>query len=567
MKILVMNLLRLGDIAMSSPALLGLRRKYPDAEIHLLINRQCEPIIELLPSINQFHFFERELLQRGLGEYESPFFSSYERLTRLLDELNSQSFDLKINFTQNRLSGWLMSVIDARESLGLCFDERGLASFGANWFRFLNMQIDSEGREAFHFADVFRFSVGLEFEHSSAALTMPSNARAEAERAWQEIHRDVNGFNELVCVQPLTSDAKKNWSLASYKKTIQLFSSRHPQAAVAILAAPFEIEKLQSLADELKREGVKARLCEISLAGAFCLLHRAQALLTGDTSIKHLAAQSPTKVVEIAIGSADPYRTGPYAHGSLIIRSKEECAPCSHSGSCHRTAHFCAQGVSPEMVAMVLSEAVSGRSFQLRAIAEEYRSEAELYVTDMRSAGFWTIKQVGEDFTEANVSRWIDLACRKLWLNQDREQNFDQLGSEVHRLIDFLKRSYPQTSDIEWRHLLSDFERQVNSIEGRLNGFRVELRNLMGRFEDPRRMHDFVRGLISLKDKMRGAPLLNSFRSLLDRVIEDDISPPFTRMRRITDVISELDRRTTLHLRLVRGLSLQLGENLELEKT
>ncbi len=141
------------------------------------------------------------------------------------------------------------------------------------------------------------------------------------------------------------------------------------------------------------------------------------------------------------------------------------------------------------------------------------------------------------------------------------------MGSEALRLGEFLRAIHPTVSDFEWRFLLGDFDKQASMIEGRLNGFKTEIRALHGSYEDPRRMRDYVRGLIGFREKMRNSALLGSFRSVLDLVIEDDISPPFTRFRRIVDVIGEIDRRTTIHLRLIRALGRHIEEGIGVEKT
>ncbi len=80
-------------------------------------------------------------------------------------------------------------------------------------------------------------------------------------------------------------------------------------------------------------------------------------------------------------------------------------------------------------------------------------------------------------------------------------------------------------------------------------------------------MREYVKGLIGFREKMRTSALLGSFRSALDQVIEDDISPPFTRFRRIVDAISEIDRRTTIHLRLIRSLENHMDNGAGVDKT
>jgi len=173
----------------------------------------------------------------------------------------------------------------------------------------------------------------------------------------------------------------------------------HPEAHIAVIGAPFERERLGPFVDGLRARGVQAHAAILSFEGAFSLLKRSRLLLSVDTSIKHLAGAARTPVVELCLGSGDFHRTGSYQSGSLIIQSREACAPCVHSKPCHRESQFCASRVPPELVAMVVAEAFAGRSFQLRAIAEEFKEEAGIFRVEAKQSGFWAAYSVLEPFT------------------------------------------------------------------------------------------------------------------------------------------------------------------------
>lgn len=543
MKILVVSLLRLGDIILTAPILQGLQQRHPEAQIDLLINSQFKSVTTLLPHVAKIHLFDRETLQKGLGEPAVPLFESFERLDGLLEILSGEGYDQVINLTHTRLSGWLVGMIPAREKMGLSFDPSGKGAFGSNWFRFLNNQVDSESSETFHFTDLFRFGVELN-DSIPLGLLETEKGREEAAKCLALI-----GNENLVIVQALTSDVKKNWGLGSWARALANFSQVHPEANFILLGAPSERTELAKLHHLLQEKNCRSHIAILSLEAAYSLLKIARLLITGDTSIKHLACQASTPVVELSIGSSDAYRTGAYADGSVIIQSRETCAPCVHSRPCHRDFHACAERIPAEAVALVASEIYENRTFQLKTIAEEYKNEIEILRVENRESSFWTAASVREKFSEETVSRWIDLACKKIWLTSE-----DRRGTEIECLARFFKKLHPETSEIEWRFLLNDLEKQVEAISGRINGYRVGIEHLKGGFEDPRHMHEFVTGLIQLREKMKRSYLMKSFASSLGQIIEDDVSLPFLRLRRIVDAISEIDGRTALHLCLLRGL-------------
>ena len=553
MKILVVSLLRVGDVLMSAGVLRDLRARFPKAEIDLLVNSQSAAIAPMLTNVSRLIEFDRVGLQRGLGEANIPFFESYEKLSAVLDDLEGHSYDLAINLTQNRLSGWLMGLIDAKERIGLVLDHGGRGIFGSNWFRYLNQQIDLDSNEVFHFNDIFRFALRVD-SITAAIPILTETARGQHEA--DGIMADVQGA-KIICVQALSSDTKKDWGFDRFTKMMESVSARHPDATFAILAAPFETDRLEPLVSNLKSKGVNAILAVSSFEGAFSLLKRSALLITLDTSLKHLAAAAGTKIVEICVGSSDPSRTGADLHGAIIIKSREACAPCAHSSPCHREQHFCAKRIPVDAVAAVVSEAYSNRKFQLRVIADGYRNDIEILQVDRRSLGIWTAPAVNESFSEGNIARWLDLLCRKIWL-QDSKTFLESVGSEMLRASRFFKMLYPTTSDFEWKDLIENFERRAMEVEGRVNGFKTGLRYLHGTYEDAKRMQEFVRGLITFREKIRATPLLASFRRSLDGVIEDDLSPAFTRLRHMNDVVAEIETRTSIHLRILRAIGPQI---------
>ena len=565
MRVLVMSLLRIGDIVMAAPVLRALRERQPDAEIHLLINSQFAQIASLIPYVDRVILFERDRLQKGLGEASVPLFDSYTRLETFIDDLNgSGGYDQAINLTHSRLSGWLMSLVEAKEKIGLSLDGTGRASFGSNWFRYLNNQTDAEGREVFHFADVFKF--GLQLDETGAvqgSLVETAKGMAEAEAF---LSSAGDSAKPLVAVQALTSDIKKDWGITRFSAALVQFHRVNPGARIALLAAPFERERLAPLLKDLTDAGVDAHLAVLGFEGAFSLLRKTKLLITGDTSIKHLASAAGTPLVELSLGSADLNRTGAYRHGSVIVQSREICAPCVHSKPCHREKQFCASRIPTDAVAMIASEIYAGRAFQLKTIAAEYSDEIEILRVESRASGYWAAYSVLESFTEDAVGRWIDLTCRKIWLDRAQVSGLSSRGTETLRLSRLLRAIHPEASEADWRHLLGEFERQVASIEGRLNGFKVGLRELRGAYEDPRKMREYVRGLIAFRERLKPSALLRTFKSALDQVIEDDISPPFVRFKRIVEIVGEFDKRTDIHLRLIRGLISEMEPDKSVEK-
>jgi len=363
-RVLFIQLLRIGDVLMSVGVISAYRRQNPDAELHLLVNRQCEQLKGTFTAIDQFHFFDRDVIQTSLGEVHRSVFEGYDRVFDLLESLDVYGFDLVVNLTQNRLSGHLTEAIQAKTKLGLSLSAQGRADFGAEPFRELNRMADHRGAGQTHLVDVFREALDLSvtqvIEGSRVALTETEAGIIEAD----QIFRDIPQGETVIAVQATTSDLKKNWRLDAFRALFDGLMERKSGLRFLVLGAAHEADRLRPL---LASKGVSLAIC--SLSGAFSVLRRSQLLITLDTSIKHLAALAQTPVVEICLGSSDPYRTGVYQDSAWLISSEVACAPCEHSRPCTQVRHECGDRLSP----LVVLQAVENRLGRLDPV-EQRRS-------------------------------------------------------------------------------------------------------------------------------------------------------------------------------------------------
>lgn len=112
MKILVVSLLRMGDIFQQVPLLKELRKQHPHADIHLLINKQFSGVVPLLKElVHSFHFFDRESIQKGMGEASYNILWPYMKVSQLIENLRVERFDLIYNFTHTKLSAHLVGLL------------------------------------------------------------------------------------------------------------------------------------------------------------------------------------------------------------------------------------------------------------------------------------------------------------------------------------------------------------------------------------------------------------------------------------------------------------------------
>ncbi|MBO9666596.1 MAG: glycosyltransferase family 9 protein [Bdellovibrio sp.] len=334
MKILVVSLLRLGDIIQQEPLLRGLRAKYPHAEIHMLINQQFASVQNVLPGlVDRYFFFDRESLQRGLGEAAYNILWSYSQLERLVQELSQEKYDQVLNFTHNKLSAYLVGAIEAPTKEGLYQQDGRFQGLENRWLCYFNDRFSGVEKSLFHYVEL----LGNSFD-------IPVAPQVSGERK----------KSKLVLLQCLTSDVKKNWGLMNYRDLKETIEATLVDYEVCVLGAPFERETLSQVFGE-------SDLLICDLAEAKEHLQHAALLVTGDTSIKHLAAQLGTPIVELALGSSDWTKTSAFSQNAEVLTGNVPCAPCGHSQSCSKATHLCAEQISVDRVFTAVWDQLSGK--------------------------------------------------------------------------------------------------------------------------------------------------------------------------------------------------------------
>lgn len=335
MKVLVVSLLRLGDIIQQEALLAGIRQKHPGAEIHLLANKQFSSVEKILGHrVDRFHYFEREQLQQGLGEAGYNVLWSFSKLESLVKEINSLGFDFIYNFTHNKLSAYLMGAFQAANKVGLHHTGTSFGGIDNKWLRYFNERFSGNNKCLFNYVELL-----------SKGLNIPL---APAEISTMDLKK-----TKLVLFQCLTSDSKKNWGLERFAALKNEIEANLVDYRVKILGAEFEREILKSqFSDE------DLLICD--LAEAQKHLKSARLLVTGDTSIKHLAAQSGVPMVELVLGSSDGVKTGAYTTKSLQVVTQVSCAPCVHSKPCHQKTHLCAADINVQRVFEAVWDQLSG---------------------------------------------------------------------------------------------------------------------------------------------------------------------------------------------------------------
>src|SRR6266481_7702424 len=100
MKILLIQLKRIGDLILTTPAIAAVREKFPDAKITLVIAPECKALAPAIAGVNKLL-----VMPRGLSGF------------RAIAAIGRGKFDYCVDFTRNDRSALLVLLSRARKRI------------------------------------------------------------------------------------------------------------------------------------------------------------------------------------------------------------------------------------------------------------------------------------------------------------------------------------------------------------------------------------------------------------------------------------------------------------------
>jgi heptosyltransferase-2 len=304
----------LGDAVMCEPALRGLRRLFPDAQIALLVKPAVADLFAGHSALTRVLTYDTKGRHAGLsGKWA------------LAGQLRRQGFDLAILFQNAFEAAFLTFLAGVPRRYGYATDGRSLL---------LSDPVAAPDRRALvhqvrYYWDLLK-PLGLKGDPSAPELVVfPEEEQAMAERFSQG---GLTTTDVVVGINPgSTYGGAKRWLPERFAEATErlcrtIRESREQQVSVVIFGAKGE--------ERLGRE-IAARLSSRSLvlSGATTIrelmaaVKRCAMLLTNDTGPMHIASAFQVPVVAI-FGPTDWRTTSPFGSGHAIVRQPVDCAPC-----------------------------------------------------------------------------------------------------------------------------------------------------------------------------------------------------------------------------------------------
>ena len=343
MEILVINLMRLGDLIQASPVLRRLRVEYPQSYVTLMVMDIFKEPALLLDGVDRLILFPSLTLITALEE-KGGWPEAYQVLRAWFAEHLSPPPDVVVNLTPNLLGAILSSAIGGRKLFGFAADTlRGGFTFPA-WASYGLVVSKARQANPFNLVDMFVRGAGLTPDGAGLHVVIPRKIQSETDAAIQALA--LAPGTSLVGILPGASQPERQWPPENFARTARILRQTRP-CHFFVLGSSQEAPLGEVIKSQLPAGAVTQCQGHTSLAVLAAHLNRLDLLITNDTGPMHLAAAVGTPVLALFLASARVQDTGPAGKGHIAIEPELNChpclAPCSHP-CCHAV-------ITPEVVA------------------------------------------------------------------------------------------------------------------------------------------------------------------------------------------------------------------------
>ncbi|OUR93029.1 hypothetical protein A9Q84_21230 [Halobacteriovorax marinus] len=315
-KVLIVNLRRFGDIY-SSGHLINSIAKNKGWDISLVVYKEFEKVAQNLQGVSQVFTIDR---QKVITLTKSDIFNNgyaLEEFYKDIKEFNSLAWDTVVNFSNDRVSTHLTTLLNAKEKSGLTFSNIMRNNYNSDWDILLNDVVTEMDFSPIHFNDIHHNMLNIESNCNGLQLKTSANHNENAYKNISLLRQTDDGEErKVVGIQIVTSDISKN---IPEETLVSVISQLQENSIVPmLLIAPTDSER--EVANRInERFNGKLVSVESDFHALTSVVINLDAIVTPDTAIKHLADLVDTPCLEVSLGASPFLKQGSINEKSLIL--------------------------------------------------------------------------------------------------------------------------------------------------------------------------------------------------------------------------------------------------------
>ena len=293
--ILLIQLKRIGDLILTTPAIGALRDKFPDASISLVVSAAVK---ELLPAITGV---DKVFEVRGKTDDALDWIA-----------LSLGKYEYCLDFTRNDRSSFLTFLSGARKRITSDHPKLRTKLRARSYNEFVDAPVGFLHTIDYHLA--LLKPLGIENASRAIRLELPTETIAKAD----ELLHAAGVRDDFVCFHPGSARAEKFWEAGRWAKAID-YCARETGIACVLTGGRSSMEQAQIAAI---KAATKSRPIDLSgktnLLTLAALVRKARLLVTVDSAPMHFAAAWNTPQV-VLFGPTNPFHWHPRSESAIVL--------------------------------------------------------------------------------------------------------------------------------------------------------------------------------------------------------------------------------------------------------
>jgi ADP-heptose:LPS heptosyltransferase len=293
LRILLIQLRRLGDLILTTPAIVALRDRYPKAHITLAVVGDCESLLPAIPAIDDALIFKRGVRDVALSQ----------KMGR---------YDCVVDFTGNDRSAWLVFRSGARQRILSDHLKRKFRFSARLYNEFAKCAMKEMHKIVYNLA--LLQPVGIATASREPILNLPQKAREQVSTLIDSEIGDV----PFAVFHPGSTRAEKFWEPDRWAKAIT-FAKKQLKLRPVLSGGKSALEQahVAKIRSHLSIPVVDLtdRLDLLTLAA---LISSAHLLVTVDSATTHFANATKTPQV-VLFGPTNPFHWRPRTSPAVVL--------------------------------------------------------------------------------------------------------------------------------------------------------------------------------------------------------------------------------------------------------
>ena len=295
MKILLIQLKRIGDLILTTPTIAALRERFPRASISLVVSAAVK---ELLPAITGI---DKVFEVRGKTDDALDWIA-----------LSLGKFDYCLDFTRNDRSSFLTFLSGARKRITSDHPNLRTKLRARSYNEFVDAPVGDLHTVDYHLG--LLKPLGIENASRAIRLRLPDETTANADA----LLRTANVGEDFVCFHPGSARSEKFWEAKRWAEAIDHCASETGMSCV-LTGGRSVIEQAQIAAIKAAAKSKPIDLSgKTNLLTLAALVRKARLLVTVDSAPMHFAAAWDTPQV-VLFGPTNPFHWHPRSESAIVL--------------------------------------------------------------------------------------------------------------------------------------------------------------------------------------------------------------------------------------------------------